>query len=340
MNEKIIKILEKLVKMYEKVLHTLNNQEKNIFGFKIKAIKNGINIIKNFKKEIKNADELNGIYGIGKGIMKRVDEIIKTRSLKEIDVIENIVSHDSKQELIDKLKKIIGIGEINAEKLIEKHNIKSIEDLKEKVNNKKIEVTKDINIGLKYFKQFQEMIPRNEIKYIKNIINNIKDDNLKIKICGSFRRKKKVSGDIDILICNKKIISDYDFNKTQLLNDVINKIKLKLLKHDITMLDLTYKEPNRIYMGYLKYTYENNEKVRRIDINIVPYESYYLSLLYLTGSKDHNIYMRKIAKKMGYRLSQYYLYDINKNKKIKINSEKDIFDILNIPFVKPEYRDI
>jgi DNA polymerase/3'-5' exonuclease PolX len=89
-------------------------------------------------------------------------------------------------------------------------------------------------------------------------------------------------------------------------------------------------------MGFIK----NKEGIlRRIDIRFVSFENYYSSLLYFTGSADLNRKMRNVAKKKGYKLSEYGLTNINNNsEKIVINSEKDIFDFLNLEYLKPNER--
>ena len=88
-------------------------------------------------------------------------------------------------------------------------------------------------------------------------------------------------------------------------------------------------------MGFCKY---KDNPIRRIDIRFISYDSYYSALLYFTGSSNLNKKMRKIAKELGYKLSEYGLE--KNNKLIKINSEKDIFDKLNMEYLEPKFREI
>ena len=87
-----------------------------------------------------------------------------------------------------------------------------------------------------------------------------------------------------------------------------------------------------MYKGYINF--KNN--IYRIDIICVKFENYYTALLYFTGSFEFNINMRQIAKKNNYLLNRYGLYF--QNKKIKINSEKDIFNVLKVKYIMPLYR--
>jgi DNA polymerase/3'-5' exonuclease PolX len=78
--------------------------------------------------------------------------------------------------------------------------------------------------------------------------------------------------------------------------------------------------------------------MRRIDIRFFAKESYYTALLYFTGSGDFNKQMRRVAISMGYKLNEYALTDVKNKKKIKITSEKDVFDKLNMEYLPPSLR--
>ena len=317
MNNKIIDEFKKLI-IYYKQLST--NNKKLIY--KINIFKNFITFINNLDFEIKNASDLNQFIdkkiGIGKGIISRVDEIIKYGYIKELKI--NII--DDNNILIQKLEEIYGIGEVNAKDIIKKYKIKDVDTFKELVDNGKIKINENIKKGVYYSDKIKTNISRENIKNIKtNIINSLKVfDNIKFKICGSFRRKLKYSNDIDLLIVSKdNSISLYDY---------INILK----KDNIIYDDLTIENIHTKYSGITKYLNE----LYRIDIILLPYESYYSGLLYFTGSKEFNIKIRSEAKKLGYKLNEYGLY--KNNKQMLIKSEKDIFKYLNIPYLKPKLR--
>ena len=93
-------------------------------------------------------------------------------------------------------------------------------------------------------------------------------------------------------------------------------------------------------MGFCRYEKKNY----RIDIRLVPLESYYSALVYFTGSYQLNTKMRSIAKKLGYKLNEYGLFkrniDVEYPDPIILNSEKDLFDILKIEYLEVEQRNI
>jgi DNA polymerase/3'-5' exonuclease PolX len=94
-------------------------------------------------------------------------------------------------------------------------------------------------------------------------------------------------------------------------------------------------------MGFCKY----NKKNYRIDIRLVPLESYFTALVYFTGSYQLNTMMRLSAKKLGYKLNEYGLFKINKqsgliSEQIDITSEIELFNILGIDYLEPEQRNL
>ena len=343
-NKIIIDEFNKLIKFIEFNLNkSENNKEKIANTFRLKQIKNILLIIKKYSEEINlnNLKEFSKLDGIGIGTINRIKEILKNGFLEELkDFNFNEINNDNK--IFEELESIIGIGKTNAKKLINK-GITSIEDLKNKILNNKIKVNNKILLGLKYEGVFKNNIPRKEIDNIyeelKIIINNINNkynlnDNNKyiFELCGSYRREKDTSNDIDILISKLNSNSINNNNNLKIIID-----ELKSLNNNKLLLvdDITDKNIKTKYMGFCKY---KNNPVRRIDIRFVPYNSYYTALLYFTGSKDLNTKMRIKAHELGYKLSEYNLIIIDNNKKIKINSEYDIFKKLKMEYLQPNLR--
>lgn len=370
-------ILSKLNKLNDNKLYDNKLNDKlniNKIIYKLYIFNNFINFINQLKFDITSSIQLkkylNKNVGIGSGIIKRVDEILKTQDLKEInlykDVINNLNNNDNK--FYNKLINIIGFGNKLVNKIINEYNIQSIKELKQKIKENKIKISKNALIGLKYYKKISKNIPRKEIKNIyikiKNIIkltlNSVlsaqfttlrksedfpnemsenfssnssqlgKDFKYKIKICGSYRRKKKYINDIDILIVCQKYKTLNAIHKS----NIINLIKNNLNEHNLVKKNLYNKNIITKYSCLINFF----DKLIILDIRFIPYKSYYTSLLFMTGSKQFNIKMRKIAKKMNYKLNEYGLY-LN-SKKIKIKCEKDIFKKLNMKFIQPKYRNI
>jgi len=332
MNSLIIKQFELLI---DQIKHDIDNTPNNPKDqFRLQRIKTATDIIKKYPKAITSGKDLKDIKGIGSGTIERIDEILKTGMLSEIKIQQkhrNILKH------IDELKTVIGIGDKIAHKLVTEYNIKTVQQLKDACKTNKLQLCKQIKTGLKYHGIYQQHIPRHEITematYIKHIAKSI-DEHMIVDICGSYRRMKPYSNDIDILITHKSIAKKAMIKPHNYLHDMISELKKQRFIQD----DLTNKNFTVKYMGLCKY---DNNPVRRIDIRLVPYNSYYTALLYFTGSGEFNKRMRFVAIELGYELSEYGLFKYVDGKKyrFRIHSEKDVFDKLGMEYVEPKERE-
>ena len=221
--------------------------------------------------------------------------------------------------------KITGVGNVRAKKWVYKDKLYSINQLNNAITDNKIKVTHHICIGLKYFDDFQQKIPREEILIFQTMLHNVineMDDNIIYDICGSFRRGLPESGDIDVLISTN--------NNKNCLKHLVQKLYDKKI-----CIDHLTKNGIKKYMGVCKI---NNSKARRLDIRFIDCNHYWAALLYFTGSRNFNLFIRNIALEKGYSLSEYGLKNLETDELIILNSEKHIFDILNIDYVPPTER--
>ena len=180
LNQNLIHILEKYVFYLEKHsdIHKL---------FRIKKTLEALTV---FKENIYNIEDVKQIKGVGNTTYLILKEYCDTG---KVEYIEN-----EKKNPLYTLCNVYGIGTKKAKELISK-NITSIACLKknqDQLNNVQ-------KIGLKYYDDIQKKIPYNEMakheKYLKKILADI-DPTAELTVTGSYRRGKRVSGDIDVLI--------------------------------------------------------------------------------------------------------------------------------------------
>jgi hypothetical protein len=161
--------------------------------FKGRAYKKASETIMAYPDDITDVKQLKGQPAIGKTIMDKLEVFQNTGTLP-------ILERERKNPL-NLFTKIYGVGPKKAKQLID-DGISSIEDLKN--NETKLNDTQ--KMGLKYYDDLNERIPRSEIEYY-NVIFEKKfkestPEGSKYDIVGSFRREAKSSGDIDIIITN------------------------------------------------------------------------------------------------------------------------------------------
>jgi DNA polymerase/3'-5' exonuclease PolX len=323
-------ILDEFIRYYEYIYvnQDLLDKKASEIYYKLLNIKRVIDVIQKYKNEI-NEDELTNIKkikNIGPKTIDRFKEILKTGKLSEIQILE------SKQKAVDELTKIYGIGPKKAIELYKK-NIKTIEDLLKS----DIKLTSQQQVSIKYYKNTLEKIPRIEIMKVDIYFHDLfikQDNNYIILLCGSYRREKDYSSDIDILITHKQLNNMDDCKKY--LNEAIKLLKQKFIIDELQI------NGNNHFQGYAKIDKicKNTlykDKFIRTDIIVVPLQSLFTALMHFTGSKSFNEKIRGLAKKKSYKLNEYGLYN-NNEKPFIINSEKEIFDKLNIPYVNPKDR--
>ena len=326
-NQLILDNLILLSKYIEKQVNNTTDKEKTSNKFRLTQIKKAIKNIALFKDEIISGSfAKDNIDGVGKGIADRIDEILETGTLTELKVSILVSEKDA---IINELLTVHGIGEVKANKLYN-DGIKSVSDLIK--NKNKLDLPNDILIGLKYYAEFKERISYKEIEDLGKIMKTSigkEYPELMVEICGSHRRKMPDSGDIDVLITSKKN-TDYDY-----LQEIVTLLtNINFLVDDLAI-------GKTKYMGVCIHPKIN--KGRRIDIRFISYDDYYPALLYFTGSMELNKLMRTVALEQGYTLNEYGLYEYEngmKGKKIVVDSEKEIFDILQLKYLKPEDRNI
>jgi DNA polymerase beta len=329
-NNNIINEFKKLIKQIQIDIDIKNDLKDQ---FRLNNIYRSLSIIKNYPDKIKSGEQLQHIKGIGKGTISRIDEILKTGKLSEIITVNNDYTI-----FIDELEKVIGIGRKTAYDLYKKHNIKSVKELKKAHDNNKIKLNDQILLGLKYHNVYKQDIPRKEImnvdKFLHTNISKI-DPELHLIIAGSYRREKLRSNDIDVLITHPDIKTDKQLCSS---NNYLHQFVTNLKTNKFIIDDMTNKNYKNKYMGFCKYKVGKSYVIRRIDIRYIPYDSYYTALLYFTGSKDFNKQMRYLAIQLGYTLNEYKLCKLKSKKCIKIKSEKQVFDILDMEYVEPKFR--
>lgn len=335
-------ILDEFIKYYKFIYSNYTNSEKSSKEnyYKLLTIKKVIDVISKFKDKIINGSQLESIKGIGTKTINRINEIINTGSLSEIKQKENQI------DAIEKLSKIYGIGPSKASIFFEKYNIKNINDLIKADKNKIITLTPQMKLGIKYNKNLINKIPRILIAKLDIDIHSIlqKLDKNYISIaCGSYRRGKDFSSDIDILITNKNLKSKkncYDY-----LQKIINELSKNIIIDHLTTNYtnhyqgfVSFSKLKNLPTEYDKKYFNIKNNVIRIDIIIVPIQNFYPALLHFTGSGDFNQKLRLHAKSLGMKLNEYSLIDIKTNKEIEINSEEDIFKNLLLKYLSPEKR--
>jgi len=336
-NLEIAKILDQIADLMD-----IKGENK----FKIGAYRKAARAIEELSENINEIylkDKLKEIPGVGESIEKDIKELIKKRTCQRLKNLKEKIPVK-----LSELMKIEGLGPKKVAFLYKKFKITTIPQLEKLIGSLKLrklfgwgeKSEQNILEGIKLYKRFKERFPLGQIyPYAISLKEKLKKSPfvLQIEICGSFRRRKETIGDLDILVTSKnpKKIIDFFVNLPE-----IQKVNAKgttkvnvLLKHG-----------------------------PETDLRVVKPESFGAALHYFTGSKTHNIQIRKMGMERGLRINEYGVFKIknqkstlrqssglilNKAEASKIKNllriggreEEDVFKAVGLPWIPPEIRE-
>ncbi len=296
--------------------------------FKPRAYQKAAQSLETLEKDLKEIYKEGGlkalaeIPGVGKSLASKIKEYLETGQIAEYENLKKELPVD-----MEELAKIEGLGPKTIFILYEKLKIKNISDLERALEKHQIrnlegfgeKSEENLELALEFFKKSAGRFLLGEIYdealKLKNDLAKVKGVS-KIEIAGSIRRFKETIGDIDILAVSS--------NPIELMNRFISLENVA----EVYMKGET-KSALRLIKGI------------DVDLRIVPLKSWGSALNYFTGSKEHNIALREIAKSKGLKLNEYGLFKIKNNQEIQIagETEKELYFALKMNYIEPEMRE-
>ncbi len=293
--------------------------------YRARSYINAIDILSQLDHPIGSGNDAKSHSGIGAGLAKKIQEIIDTGKLQELEDLKAQVQPihqpalNEKQKAINLFKQVHGVGPVKAKQWYAA-GYRELSDVP-------IEsCTHAQQCGIIFFNEYTQRIPRQETMMVEKVlkewvevvnqhhgVDSAKDEPvIRLEICGSYRRRTPDSGDIDVMVTHRCTS-----------NEEVMKYLLScpILKYALS-------QGKKKFLGLCKA----KELHRRIDIELVSPEQYPYALLYFTGSKEHNILMRSKAAEKGWRLNEKEMYVIESGDRITVKDEKEIFSLLGVPY--------
>jgi len=310
-----------IAKIFNQVADLLSIEGAN--PFRIRAYRKAARIIKRLSKRIEDIIEsensLTELNGIGEDLASKIKQITETGSLELLEKLKKRTDPEL-LELLD----LKGLGPKRVHKLHTELNITNINDLEEALKQKKIR--KVAGFGSKIEKKIMHSIQERssldnrwllaDVKdicesYIKYLVESENFDS--VNVAGSFRRCKETVGDLDLI--------------------AISNNKDKAIKHFIA-----YENVKRILSrGKTKSSVILRSNLQ-VDLHLTDENNLGSALIYFTGSKSHNIELRKIANSKNLKINEYGVFKKD-DKKVTGKTEQDIYSSLNLTFIEPELRE-
>jgi len=310
-----------VAEIFERVANLLEIRDAN--PFRVRAYRNAARTVsglaRNIADMVENDEDLSKLSGIGDDLAGKIQEIVKTGTLGQLLELEKEFPKE-----LNELMRIEGLGPKKIYALYEELGIENLEQLKAAAENKKIRELQ--GFGAKTEESILEEAERLESRQERRmplieaeqraepLLEYLQESSgvKKIEVAGSYRRRKETVGDLDILAACKK---DSDImDRFVEYEDVI-----KIISHGKTKSAV-------VLRGDLQ-----------VDLRVVPQVAFGAALHYFTGSKAHNIAVRKIGVQKGLKINEYGVF--KDDERIAGKNENDVFERVDLPYIEPELRE-
>ncbi len=323
---------ESIAQKFDEIATLLEIKGEN--AFKIRAYRIAATTIKELSYDlakVHNIADIEKIPGIGKGLAGKILEIVQSgdceyycKLIKEIP-----------RNLIDLLQ-IEGLGPKRVATMYHKLGITNIQDLATSVQQGKLlelsgfgeKIVNKIIQGIKHFNEHKSQFLLADILPVaQEIIANLSQipGITHIESAGSLRRWKETVKDLDILVTGDSLLAAKVmdvFTSLPQVEKVLQKGETKSCVQLITGI--------------------------QVDLRFVPSNCFGASMQYFSGSKEHNIVLRTLAREKGFKISEYGIFHIQTNLQessemqeicIASENEADIYSQLGMDYIEPELRE-
>ncbi|OPL16980.1 MAG: DNA polymerase III [delta proteobacterium ML8_D] len=290
--------------------------------FRVRAYRNASRAVSSLPRSVsdmlESGEDLTKLPGIGKDLAGKIQEIVKTGTLAQLEELEGKTPSGLSQ-----LMKVEGLGPKRVSALNRHLGVTSIKELEESARKGKVREL--VGFGKKIEQKILEELEAYEgtekrIKLIeaeqraRSIVEYLKgaEGIRKITVAGSYRRRKETVGDLDILVTCKR--------GAQVMKRFVNYEDVKKV----------------VSQGNTRATIILRSGLH-VDLRVVPQVSYGAALHYFTGSKAHNIAVRKLGVKKNLKINEYGVF--KEDHRIAGKTEKEVYNQVDLPYIEPELRE-
>jgi DNA polymerase (family X) len=295
-------------------------------AFRLNAYRNGARVIRDINDSVtamvERGDDLTKFAGIGKGVAEKCAEIAQTGKLAQLEEL--------KQEIPPTVLDLLRVPKLGPKKaaiVFKQLNISTLDQLKAACEAEQLRQIKGFGAkteqaileGIEIASAANMRIYWSDADAIANQLREHFKDCKAIKrleFAGSYRRGKETIGDLDILIDSDDSDSVMDrFGQFELIESVSGRGDTKMSV--------------RLNSGF------------QVDLRVVPHKSFGAALQYFTGSKEHNVQVRSIAKRKEFKVNEWGVFSISEGQEQYIagESESDVYKVLGLPCFPPELRE-
>ncbi|PTJ92541.1 DNA polymerase/3'-5' exonuclease PolX [Staphylococcus simulans] len=308
-----------VVRLLEKIATYMELKGENTF--KVSAYRKAAQSLETDERTMDEIEDVTKLKNIGKGVGEVINEYLAAGESETLKALEEEVP-----EGLVPLLKIPGLGSKKIHKLYKELGITNKEELARACENKEVsalsgfgkKTEENILAGVKALSARKERYPINLLiklnQEIEEYLETI-DALEQYHVAGSFRRVKEMSKDLDYIMST---------NDPETVQQALLKVPHKV---------------KDVAVGLTKVSVEVEfeDETIEIDFRIVKPSAYYHTLQHFTGSKDHNIRIRQLAKARGEKVSEYGIEQPD-GSLLQLDSEAAIYEHFGHEWIAPPMR--
>lgn len=309
----VIQLLEKIAIYME-----LNGENT----FKVSAYRKAAQSLEIDERSLDEIKDVTELKGIGKGVGEVISEYRETGTSSTLKELQRLVP-----EGLISLMKIQGLGSKKIAKLYKELNITDKESLQEACEAGKVselsgfakKTEQNILEAVKALGAKKDHYPIDLMRHLNKDIMTYLEQLEEVEHyseAGSFRRYKEVSKDLDYIISTR-----HPLHVQQQLLNIPNKVKEVAVGETKVSLELEY-----------------DDETIGVDFRLVEPEAFYHTLQHFTGSKDHNIRIRQLAKAQNEKVSEYGI-EQQDGTLLQFQSEAEIYQHFGRHWIAPAIRE-
>lgn len=311
--------------IFDEIADLLEIQGAN--PFRIRAYRNAARLLGDLPQEartlVQKGDNLTRLPGIGADLAAKIGEIVTTG---HCNLLERL-----RRELppaVTELLKIPGLGPKRVKALYHDLDVQTVEQLQRAAQDGRIRalhgfgekteqnILQAVQAHANQSQRFKLATAAQYAETLRAFLQAIPGV-LQVTVAGSFRRMRETVGDLDILVSAAP-------DSTTMHSPVMQRFT-------------NYDEVAEVYSAGETRASILLKCGMQVDLRVVAQESYGAALHYFTGSKAHNIAVRRIAQQLGLKVNEYGVF--RGAKRIAGDSEEAVYRAVGLPYIPPELRE-
>lgn len=311
---------DEIARIFEEMADLLEIEDAN--PFRVRAYRNAARMIQGLGQELQDmvarGEDLTQLPTIGKDLTAKIEEILKTGHAKALDKL-----HKEVPASLEALLKIPGLGPKRVRQLYQDLHIKTLQQLQSAARRGRLRNLPGFGIkteqhilesiaahgstAKRFLYRTAQLYARPLVAYLQ-AAPGVKE----VVMAGSYRRGKETVGDLDILVT---ATTDSPVMQHFVHYDEVVEV---------------------VSQGATRATVFLRSGIQ-VDVRVVAEESFGSALHYFTGSKAHNIQLRRRAQQRGLKINEYGVF--KGERRIAGETEESVFRSVGLPFIPPELRE-